>query len=106
MTTNGKKCLFPFNYFNSSEPQLEYRICSSLDVYRPWCPTKLDGQKNVLEWGDCLDDCPSEIPNVVCLDEPIFPDFADGSNNAVNYTANYTRGSGVVTYEVFNYVLN
>ena len=100
MTTVGKKCLFPFKYKNDSNPDLTYQICSSLDVYRPWCPTKLDESLWVLEWGDCLDDCPSEIPRKVCIDEPNFPIMADGSDQAVNYTANYTLGSGFVTDEV------
>lgn len=100
MTNTGKKCLFPFRYSNDTHPELTYKICSSLDVYRPWCPTKLDDSLFVLEWGDCLPDCPSEPPNTVCLDEPEFPLMADGTDRAVNYTANYTRGSGVVTDEL------
>ena len=54
----------------------------------------------VLEWGDCLDDCPTEAVQKVCIDEPNFPIMADGSDRAVNYTANYTLGSGLVTDEV------
>lgn len=100
MTNTGKKCLFPYRYFNDSHPELQYKICSSLDVYRPWCPTKLDEQGFVLEWGDCLPDCPSEPPNTVCLEEPEFPLFADGTDHAVNYTSNYTRGSEEITIEV------
>ena len=100
MTITGQKCLFPFRYFNDTDPELTYKICSSLDVYRPWCPTKLDDNLNVLEWGDCLEDCPSEPVNSVCLEEPQFPMFSDGSDRSLNFTANYTRGIGVVTDEV------
>ena len=100
MTITGQKCLFPFRYFNDTDPELTYKICSSLDVYRPWCPTKLDENLNVLEWGDCLEDCPSEPVNSVCLEEPQFPVFSDGSDRSLNFTANYTRGIGVVTDEV------
>ena len=100
MTTVGKKCLFPFKYSNDTHPELTYKICSSLDVYRPWCPTLLNENLEVLEWGDCLDDCPTEAVQKVCIDEPNFPIMADGSDRAVNYTANYTLGSGLVTDEV------
>lgn len=99
-TTTGKKCLFPFKYFNTTETDLTYKICSSLDVYRPWCPTKLDNDLNVLEWGDCLTDCPTEPVNSVCLEEPQFPTYSDGSERSVNYTASYDKGSGRVTDEV------
>ena len=99
-TITGKKCLFPFKYMNQSHPDLTYKICSSLDVYRPWCPTKLDDQLNVLEWGDCMEHCPTEEVNSACIEEPEFPIFSDGSGLYVNYTSNYERGSGKVTNEV------
>ena len=44
MTTKGKKCLFPYVYNNETHPDLSWTICSGLDVYRPWCPTKLGKQ--------------------------------------------------------------
>ena len=106
MTTVGKKCLFPFKYSNDTHPELTYKICSSLDVYRPWCPTLLNENLEVLEWGDCLDDCPTEAVQKVCIDEPNFPIMADGSDRAVNYTANYTLGSGLVTDEVKSMYFN
>ena len=106
MTTVGKKCLFPFKYSNDTHPELTYKICSSLDVYRPWCPTLLNENLEVLEWGDCLDDCPTEAVQKVCIDEPNFPIMADGSDKAVNYTANYTLGSGLVTDEVNSMYFN
>ena len=99
MTTVGKKCLFPFKYSNDTDTYT-YTICSGLDVYRPWCPTKLSENLEVIEWGDCLDDCPTEQIQKVCIEEPNFPIMADGSDRAVNYTANYTKGSGLVTDEV------
>ena len=40
----------------------------------------------------------------VCIDEPNFPLMADGADRAVNYTANYTRGSGLVTDEVISII--
>jgi hypothetical protein len=39
MTTTGKQCLFPFYYSNSTDLNLVYKICSSQDNDRPWCPT-------------------------------------------------------------------
>ena len=49
MTTEGKQCLFPFKYRNKTDDtsghddaewtELEYTKCSTLDIYRPWCPT-------------------------------------------------------------------
>ena len=103
MTTKGKKCLFPFAYKNNTHPSLTYRICSGLDVYRPWCPTELDDALNVLEWGDCLDDCPKEPINSACLTDPLFPAVSDGTSKAVNYTTDYQVGISVYTDE-FDYV--
>ncbi len=100
MTKYGKQCQFPFRYKNETHPELTYKICSALDVYRPWCPTALDAALNVLEWGDCLEDCPSEIVNSVCLEEPQFPAWCDGTSSCANFTANYDQGSGAVTDEV------
>ena len=49
MTTKGKKCLFPYVYNNETHPDLSWTICSGLDVYRPWCPTKL-GKQVFIQW--------------------------------------------------------
>ena len=92
MTTYGKQCLFPFKYSNETSPDLTYKICSTLNVYRPWCPTKLDEAKNVLEWGDCLEDCPMEQVNSACLNDPKFPQLSDGTDLSVNFTTDFTRG--------------
>ena len=69
-------------------------------LYRPWCPTELDEQLNVIEWGDCMDYCPTEPVNSACLEEPEFPVFSDGTGLTANYTSTYERGSGIVTDEV------
>ena len=105
LTTTGKKCLFPFKYMNTSHPDLTYKICSTLDAYRPWCPTVLDEQLNVIEWGDCMDYCPTEPVNSACLEEPEFPVFSDGTGLTANYTSTYERGSGIVTDEVCENIL-
>lgn len=42
-TTKGKQCVFPFNYRNISDDgvitPLTLTKCSTIDLYRPWCPT-------------------------------------------------------------------
>ena len=117
---------------NTSHPDLTYTICSTLDayryvqipknqnlvlfrfvlktenlslLYRPWCPTELDEQLNVIEWGDCMDYCPTEPVNSACLEEPEFPVFSDGTGLTANYTSTYERGSGIVTDEVCENIL-
>ncbi len=52
------------------------------------------------EWGYCLDDCPAEVPEVACLDEPIFPDFAPGDGYHENFTSSYIQGSGKITRDL------
>ena len=103
LTVTGKKCKFPFIYKNATHPYLEYKICSGLDVYRPWCPTELDELGAIVEWGDCLDDCPSETINSACLTDPDFPIFSDGTDQSVNATTDFISGISAVTDE-FDYV--
>lgn len=100
MTISGKQCIFPFKYSNSTNDDLTYKRCSTLDVYRPWCATKVDEVMNVVEWGDCLEDCPMEEVNSACLSDPEFPAIADGSGIFVNYTTDFVRNLGVVVDEV------
>ena len=102
MTIYGKQCIFPFKYSNSTNEDLTYKRCSTLDVYRPWCATKVDEAMNVVEWGDCLEDCPMEEVNSACLSDPEFPAIADGSGIFVNYTTNFVRNLGVVVDEVLS----
>ncbi len=100
MTTDGRQCKFPFMFGNATHPVLEYNICSTLDIYRPWCPTVLDLDRTVLEWGDCLEDCPSEPVNAVCRDDPEMPEVSDGSQNSINYTTDFQFGIDMITDEV------
>ena len=53
-----------------------------------------------MEWGECLPDCPQEEVTSVCIMEPDFPKFADGSEGTVNYTSSYMYGSGRATRDV------
>ncbi len=100
MTKDGRSCIFPFVFGNETHPVLEYNICSTLDVYRSWCATKVNADKTVAEWGDCLSDCPSENVNSVCLDDPETPAMSDGSGKSVNYTTDFPFGIGMVSDEV------
>ena len=87
MTTEGKQCKFPFKYANESGT-LDFFECSTLDVYKPWCPTDIDPDGNPTEWGLCMPDCPSQEIEIVCQDPPPPPALADISANpkSVNYT--------------------
>lgn len=57
---------------------------------------------NIVEWGLCNPNCPQEVAEIVCLDEPQFPDFVyDGEDDIfVNFTTEYERGSEVETRDV------
>ena len=54
--------------------------------------------------GECVEDCPTEKPEVACLTEPIFPDWVDATDGEdyLNFTTTYVQGSGDVTREVRN----
>lgn len=104
-TKRGYNCVFPFTYRNVSldgtVTDVVYRGCSSLDIYTPWCPTALDpATGDILSWDECLDDCPAEVPEVVCQTDPPFPAFALPGTNQVNFTTDYEAGEGGVTREV------
>ncbi len=60
----------------------------------------LNSAGSILEWGECLPDCPQEEVSQVCIMEPQFPRYADGSGGSVNFTSNYIPGSMVVTNDV------
>jgi len=95
-TERGKTCIFPFTYRNVSVDgtvtDLNYTSCTSLDLYVPWCPTKVNASTgDILEWDFCLEDCPSEPPEVVCQDVPVFPSLVGDREDSlnVNYTTLY-----------------
>jgi len=48
----------------------------------------------------CLPSCPQEIAEVVCLDEPVFPDFVRHGEDYENFTSNYEYGSEDIVKEV------
>jgi len=62
--------------------------------------TAISPSNTILEWGECLSDCPQEEVTAVCVMEPIFPTYADGISRNVNFTSNYIPGSGVATLDV------
>jgi len=55
---------------------------------------------SILEWGECLPDCPQETVTQVCIMEPQFPAYAYGKSGSVNFTSNYIPGSMMVTNDV------
>jgi hypothetical protein len=59
----------------------------------------------IVEWGECLPDCPQEEVTSVCIMEPDFPKFSDGTPGTANFTSNYRYGSGVATLDVRTYAL-
>ena len=86
-----------------------YNKCTVSDLHRPWCPTSMtnlvifvsavmsfsfllevdsDDPWIILEWGECLPNCPQEPTIPVCHEDPVFPGFAL-TPGTVNYTAMY-----------------
>ncbi len=100
MTVDGRQCIFPFLFGNDTYPYMEYKICSALDIHRPWCPTMLNIDRSIAEWGECLPDCPSDEYSPVCYDDPEPPSFSDGHGGTVNFTTNHPMEVGKVTAEV------
>ncbi len=89
-TTEGNECVFPFYYKN-----VRYTNCTSVDVYIPWCATKVNSTNNntIISWGLCLPDCAYEVPVVSCLAPPPVPQFGlrNSSGHIVkqNYRADW-----------------
>ena len=90
MTIEGKQCIFPFTYKNKTnegtEQELVFNYCSSLDVYKPWCPTAIGDDGVIQEWGECMPDCPAQEVEIVCQEPPVFPALAEDDTKSVNYT--------------------
>ncbi len=95
-TLEGQQCVFPFKYINTTDDgtvlEANYTKCTTQDIYKPWCPTALKADGDILTWGLCLPSCPQEVAEIVCLDEPPFPDFVYAVHEAEgyrNFTSNY-----------------
>ena len=73
-------------------------IClqNSVPVFAP----ELSDTMGIIEWGECLPDCPQEAVDKVCIMEPVFPEFSDGTPGTANFTSNYRLGSGLPTLDV------
>ena len=54
----------------------------------------------VMEWDECLPDCPSQAPEYVCQEDPIFPQLVYGGGPNKNYTTDYDPDAAMVTSEV------
>lgn len=59
----------------------------------------------VVEWGDCMPDCPTQDINPVCLTDPIAPSLKDEAKGTSNYTTDFLFGVGVVTKGVYQYFM-
>ncbi len=63
---------------------------------------ELNGDE-ILEWGFCQPGCPQEVAEIVCLDEPLLPDFVtevDAQEGYANYSTNYKFEDQEVIREV------
>ena len=61
---------------------------------------ELSSTGDIEEWGECLPDCPQEDVASVCIMEPEFPKFSDGTQGTTNFSSNYKYGSGLPTKDV------
>ena len=60
----------------------------------------MDPTGAILDWGECLPDCPSEEAEIVCQDEPRFPAFVTDTKSILrNATTDYEPGSGLTVME-------
>ena len=51
----------------------------------------------VVEWGDCLPDCPTQEINPVCMMDPIGPVLKMDDPHSKNYTTDFVFGIGDIT---------
>ena len=65
-----------------------------------YVPIKVVDTHGIVEWGECLPDCPQETVDKVCIMEPEFPAVSTGSSGTANFTSNYHQGSGMATLDV------
>ena len=61
---------------------------------------ELSATGTIVEWGECLPDCPQEEVSSVCIMEPEFPKQSDGSHGTANFTSNYDFKTGYETRDV------
>jgi hypothetical protein len=103
-TTIGEQCIFPFTYKNGTHDPLTYMTCAGVDVHKPWCPTEVDPAPphDIVRWGFCQDYCPTEKPEVACLEDPTFPDYVrpEGEGTFVNFTTDFKPNIGQIVLEL------
>eukprot|EP00095_Tigriopus_kingsejongensis_P007775 maker-scaffold154_size301342-snap-gene-2.20 protein:Tk07775 transcript:maker-scaffold154_size301342-snap-gene-2.20-mRNA-1 annotation:"macrophage mannose receptor 1-like" len=104
MTKQGHQCVFPFTYFNTSldgtVTPITYTRCATLDIHRAWCPTTLDPLGQIVAWDECLDDCPFEEPEVVCVKDPPSPSLIFEHGVEVNFSSNFDSNQGLLAKEL------
>ena len=54
---------------------------------------EIDSNDNIVRWGYCLEDCPSEEPIVACREEPEFPPYVGENGYHMNFTTEYVKDS-------------
>ena len=55
----------------------------------PFLILELSSDDQVLEWGDCLPDCPTQETNPVCLMDPVAPALQDEYQGSKNYSTDF-----------------
>jgi len=108
MNSMGKECIFPFIYKG-----VTYDSCTSEDHFRPWCPTNLNQQHEVVvgtgHWGTCGATCFNHNQRVSfdCSDVPTCckEGFGAGDLYQPNGNAQTTHIIGVHSQEARDMVM-
>ena len=66
--------------------------------------SELDSGGNIVSWGLCIEDCPSEPPTPSCLQPPAVPAFAAWNTTQLNYRASWFQLESVnnTFYQISN----
>ena len=62
--------------------------------------SELDADGEILEWDECLDDCPREEPEVICVDDPPYPILVNWTGLEVNFTTDFDPEDFNLFFEV------
>ncbi|XP_059089355.1 uncharacterized protein LOC131885347 [Tigriopus californicus] len=104
LTKRGLSCVFPFKYFNFTEDgtksEITYHYCASLDIFSPWCATVVSATGEVIEWDECVSDCPHEPPEMVCEMDPPTPTIVSVLGATTNFSTTHEFGVDTVVSEL------